>query len=133
MNQRENPTAVWLQSRFETWRYQKGVRKTLTEFASYIGVSEDQALKYMNGSEQPKGSNLAKIAGMLGYDIYELVGIKTSDMLDALPPLFRVRFASAFTEYFETIQAESFDKDSPEAQQTLNEIIKKYKLQELLG
>ena len=131
MNPNENPTTIWLQQKFESWRYQKNMRKTVTEFARHVGISEDQMLKYMNGSEKPHGSNLAKMAGMLGFDIYELVGIKTSDMLDSLPPLFRVRFASAFTDYFEFIQNGEFDKDSPEAQQALKDFLKKYKLQEI--
>lgn len=131
MNVNITPTTAWLQAKFEAWRHQKGMRKTLTEFASYIGISDDQLLRIMNSGEIPRGSSLAKLAGMLGYDIYDLVGIKTSEMLDALPPLFRVRFASAFTEYFERILAEDIDKDSPEAQQALNEIMKKYKLREI--
>lgn len=131
MNTRENPIPAWLQARFEDWRYQKGVRKTVTEFASYIGISEDLLLRLMNGSDTPKGSSLAKIAGMLGYDVYELVGIKTSEMLDALPPICRIRFASAFTDYFETIKAEEIDKDSPEAQKIFREKMKKYNLQEI--
>ena len=131
MNAVDNPIRTWLQNKFESWRYQNGKRKTLTEFAAFIGISEDQLLRLMNSAEKPKGSCLAKLAGMLGYEIYEFVGVKTSDMLDALPPLFRIRFASAFTEYIEKLQTESIDKDSPEAQQMLQEIMKKYKLLEI--
>jgi hypothetical protein len=130
MEIRTSVAGTWLQSKFEAWRYHKGIRKTLTEFAAFIGITEEKLLSYLDGSEMPKGSNLAKIGAVLGFEIYELLGIDTCLMLDTLPPLFRVRFASAFTEYYETIKANSYDKESPEAQATLNEMIRKFKLPE---
>ncbi len=133
MNTPGNEITAWLQEKYEDWRHQKGVRKTITEFAAYIGINEANMLDYMSGKEVPKGSNLAKIAGMMGFDIYETVQIKPAEMLDMLPPLFRVRFASAFTEYFETVQAGNIEKDSTEAQLALKEILGKYNLQELLS
>lgn len=123
----------WLQNKFEAWRLQSGIRKTITEFASYIGIPEDRMLIYMNGSEVPKGSNLAKIAGMLGFGIYDLVKINTSEMLDLLPPLFRVRFASAFNEYYDYISEHKIDRESDEAREFLSEVFRKYKLIEYLG
>ncbi|MCE5207218.1 MAG: hypothetical protein LLG42_02790 [Chloroflexi bacterium] len=133
MNEKITSASEWLQSKFEGWRYQKGVRKTLTEFAAYIGITEERLLAFLDGSELPKGANLAKLGGTLGFEIYELMGIKTSLILDTLPPLFRVRFASAFTEYYETITAQSLEIDSPEAQATLNEMMKKYQLTEVFS
>ena len=118
----------WLQKKFDTWRHQSGIKKTITEFASYIGIPEDRLLRYMNGSEIPKGSNLAKIAGILGFGIYDLVEIRTSEMLDLLPPLFRVRFASAFNEYYENISTNMIDRTSEEARKILEEVFRKYKL-----
>lgn len=131
MNTKVSPVCEWLQVKFEAWRYQKGVRKTLTEFAAHIGITEDMLLAYIHDCDVPKGVNLAKLGGTLGFEIYELVGIKTSLMLDTLPPLFRMRFASAFTEYYETITTQSYDKDSPEAQIALSEMVKKYQLTEV--
>ncbi len=130
MNEKNASACEWLQSKFEAWRCQDGVRKTVTEFAAHIGIAEDSLLSFLTGSETPKGTNLAKLGGTLGFEIYELTGIPPCLMLNTLPYRFRMQYALAFTEYYETISAQSYDMDSPEAQTTLNEVLKKYHLTE---
>ncbi len=129
----ENETTAWLQEKFENWRNQKGVKKTITEFAAHIGVTEANMLDYMSGKEIPRGSNLAKIAGMMGFDIFETMNMKPVDMLELLPPLARVRFASALIEYFELVQDRDLKKDAIETPFALKEILEKFGLHDLLS
>ena len=131
MNQQGKPASIWLQSKYETWRYQNGIRKTLTEFAALLVSQKRSCWAFLDDSEQPNGSNLAKLGSVLGFEIYELLGIKTSLILDSLPPQVRVRFASAFTDYYEIVCAKSIDRDSIEARSVLNEMVKKYHLPEI--
>lgn len=131
MSEMKPSVSEWLQAKFENWRYQNGVRKTLTEFAAFIGITEQRLLAFLDGSEQPKSDNLARLGAALGFEIYDLVGISPSVILDTLPPVFRVRLASAFTEYYETLAEKAYPIDSPESQMTLQEVAQKYKLTEI--
>ena len=128
MSANKPSVSEWLQAKFESWRYQKGVKKTLTEFASFIGITEQRLLTFLDGSAQPKSDNLACLGAVLGFEIYDLVGISPSMILDSLPPVFRVRLSSAFTEYYETLSDKAYPVDSPEAQVILQEAAHKYKL-----
>ncbi len=130
MDQPSTSVSEWLQARFEAWRYQPGIRKTLTEFAAFVGISEENMLSFLDGSGTPRGANLAKLGATLGFELFELVGIQPVLLLDSMPHFFKISYAMAFIEYYETITAQGMEKDSPDARLVLEEMFKKYHLAE---
>ena len=67
--------AEWLNLKFLSWEQSEGRRKTLGQFAEYLGVSRISLSDWMNGKYAPKAQNIGKLAERLGLEIYDLVGI----------------------------------------------------------
>jgi transcriptional regulator with XRE-family HTH domain len=130
-NEMRTPVSEWLQGQFETWRRQGGLKKTLTEFCAYTGIAEDKMLAYLNGSQIPRGDTLARLGAAVGFEIYTLVGIDPAIILDSLPHLFKLRLASAFSEYYDEINAVGVEPCTPEARAVFKEIAIKYKLTDI--
>ena len=117
----------WIKTAFESWREEeKDIRKTITEFAAFIGITQEALLDYITGRNSPHGMNLAKIAVMIGYDVYDLVGKPRPDPLLGLPTPDRIRFAAAFSEFDEELQEKGYEKESREARILLQEKLLKF-------
>ena len=67
--------AEWLNLKFLSWEQSEGRRKTLGQFAEYLGVSRISLSDWINGKYAPKAQNIGKLAQRLGLEIYDLVGI----------------------------------------------------------
>ncbi len=67
--------ADWLNLRFLDWQRAEGRRKTISEFATYLDVSQASLSDWLHGKYDPKGKNIARIAEGLGYEIYDILGI----------------------------------------------------------
>lgn len=65
----------WLNIKFLDWQRSAGKRKTIAEFASFLGVTQASLSDWLRGKYDPKGKNLGKIANKLGYEIYDILGI----------------------------------------------------------
>ena len=72
--------ASWLDMKFLDWQTSHGKRKTLTQFADYLGISQSLLSHYMNGTHSPSGENVEKIALRLGDEIYAILGLPTPDL-----------------------------------------------------
>ena len=77
----QTPIAKWFNSKFVEWQNQEGERKTIIEFADYLGVNRSLLSYWMNGSRIPSEDNLIKIAFILGFEIYDILGIQRPNML----------------------------------------------------
>ncbi len=101
----------WLNLKFLEWEREQGKRKTLVQFAEYLGVSRISLDGWMKNKYQPKGINLAKIASKLGYEIYDVLGIprpmpvdvdeQVNDLIQAamqFPPDVQAHVISVFRE-----------------------------------
>lgn len=64
----------YLEMKFLEWQQQQGGRKTVKEFAAYIGVSQSAISTWWNGERQPEGESLQKIASKLGMEVYDVLG-----------------------------------------------------------
>ena len=66
----------WLTGKYLVWQVELGERKTLTEFAGYLGVSPSTVSSWMQGEHKPKSSqNVARLADKFGYEVYDLLGL----------------------------------------------------------
>lgn len=103
--------AEWLNAKFLEWERNEGKRKTMVQFAEYLGVAQPSLSAWATGKYVPKGQNLAKIAEKLGYEIYDVLGIprpmpaeldeKINDLIQAarqFPPEIQAHVIAAFRE-----------------------------------
>lgn len=72
----------WLHLKFLEWERSEGKRKTMTQFAKYLEVSQVSLSDWLNGKYLPKGQNIGKIANKLGYEIYDILGISRPHITD---------------------------------------------------
>jgi len=103
--------AEWLNAKFLEWERNEGKRKTMVQFAEYLGVAQPSLSAWATGKYVPKGQNLAKIAEKLGYEIYDVLGIprpmpvelddKVNELIQAamqFPPEIQAHVIAAFRE-----------------------------------
>ena len=69
----------WLNNKFFEWEMNQGERKNISEFAEYLNVSPGALGHWMNGLRQPTGDNVERIAGKLGPQIYDFLGLARPD------------------------------------------------------
>jgi transcriptional regulator with XRE-family HTH domain len=65
----------WLTLKFIDWQASQGVRKTISEFAKYLGVSQQTTSLWLNGNARPSGKNIGLLANKLGVEIYDVLEI----------------------------------------------------------
>lgn len=64
----------WITEKFLDWQKSAGERKTLIEFADWIGVSQPSLSDWMSGKYKPKGSkNIHRLYIKLGPEIFDVL------------------------------------------------------------
>jgi transcriptional regulator with XRE-family HTH domain len=76
--------AEWLHKKFIQWEQERGRRGTVTEFARYLGLSQQLLSSYMSGAYVPKGEKLGLIAEKLGAEAYDVMGLPRPGEVDDL-------------------------------------------------
>lgn len=69
----------FLEMKFLEWQKESGGRKTVSEFAAYLGVSQQSVSNWWNNLRIPQGENVDKIAKKLGIEVYDILGIDRPD------------------------------------------------------
>lgn len=103
--------AEWLNTKFLEWEQAEKKRKTLGQFAEYLGVSRISLSDWLSGKYVPKVQNLGRIAEKLGYEIYDIMGMprpmpvelddKVNELIQAamqFPPEIQAHVIAAFRE-----------------------------------
>jgi len=103
--------AEWLNAKFLEWEQAEKKRKTLGQFAEYLGVSRISLSDWLSGKYVPKVQNLGRIAEKLGYEIYDVMGMprplpseldeKVNELIQAamqFPPEIQAHVIAAFRE-----------------------------------
>lgn len=121
----------WLEKCFLKWQNDLGARKTITEFAEYLNVSQAALSNWMNGKYKPKGAkNVRSLAGKLGLEVYDVLGMDRPEELDQpwnqLPPELRRRLRTALREINATYRAREISPDEDEALSIAEEVLSKY-------
>lgn len=70
----------FLENKFLEWQQREGGRRTVKEFAAYIGVSQSTISMWWNEGRQPEGDNLLKLAMKLGVEVYDVLGKPRPDI-----------------------------------------------------
>jgi transcriptional regulator with XRE-family HTH domain len=71
----------WLEIKFLEWQRNQGGRKTVLQFADFLGVSQQAVSSWMNGTRLPQGEYLRKLADKLGLEVYDVLGLERPDPL----------------------------------------------------
>lgn len=88
-----NPGEVgrWLLGKMLDWQREQGERKTVEEFADYLGVKRGTVNQWLNGARKPKGAYVRLIADKFGPEIYDLLGLARPDFgASALEAIIRL-------------------------------------------
>ena len=65
----------WINRKFVEWQAHLGKRKTIEEFAIYLGISRPLLNMWMNGNKKPGRENIKLLAETFGNDIYDIMGL----------------------------------------------------------
>lgn len=100
----------FLERKFVEWQEREGRRKTIADFATYLGVSQSVISMWMNGSRKPNQPSIELLADNFGLEIYDVLGIPRPD---------------SDLHYIK----QNWDLLSPETRRALREQAEKYKAQ----
>lgn len=112
------------------WQKRAGERKTVTEFAQWLEVSESSLSDWMNNKNQPKSAkNIKNLAAKLGDEIYDILNLPRplpSISTNHLPPNFRRRLTLATREVDRVLKERGLTGEMPEAETLTIQIFEKY-------
>jgi transcriptional regulator with XRE-family HTH domain len=95
----------WLTGKYLLWQVELGDRKTLTEFAGFLGVSPSTVSAWMQGDHKPKSSqNVARLADKFGYEVYDLLGLPQPFVIRSQPSSAALALTSLPEGIQETIE-----------------------------
>lgn len=64
----------FLEKKFLEWQNREGTRKTISEFATHIGVSQSVVSMWMNGSRVPNKPSIERLSSIFGLEVYDALG-----------------------------------------------------------
>ena len=69
----------WLERQYLAWQASEGERRTISEFAAWLGFKQSIVSLWMNGDRKPGQDSADRIAIKLGGEVYALLGLRPSD------------------------------------------------------
>lgn len=63
-----------LNKKYLEWQYRTGMRKTLDDFAEYLGIKRPLLSMWMNGTRKPGNENKKRLIELFGNDALEAFG-----------------------------------------------------------
>ena len=85
----------WITQKYLDWQAQTGKRKTIDEFAAYLGISRPLLNMWMNGNKpKPGTANIKLLNEIFGPEIYDVIDMprpnshlqKLSKIWENIPP-----------------------------------------------
>jgi hypothetical protein len=124
----------WLTKKFTEWERAQGRKQSYYAFARYLEVSQSGLGQWMTGSGAPSGDDLLNIAGKLGPEVYDVLGLprpnaevqRVTVSFASLPPDIRQRLTNAIVETDRALRQERLRPDSAEARRIVIEILAKW-------
>lgn len=74
-----NKFSEFLERAYLSWQNQSGKRKTLDEFADYIGEKRPLVSAWLNGSRKPGLEKTEHLADLFGLDVYDALDLPHPD------------------------------------------------------
>jgi transcriptional regulator with XRE-family HTH domain len=61
----------WIERQFLAWQTQQGQRKTIEEFAAWLGIKRSTVGQWLNDQRKPSPENIGILAMKLGAEAYD--------------------------------------------------------------
>jgi transcriptional regulator with XRE-family HTH domain len=89
-----------LEQKYLQWQAQQGKRRTLDDFAEYLGVGRPVLSNWLTGKRKPNIESLRLLSNKLGFEVYDVLGLPRPDEdlayisqhWDEVPEEFRRKF-----------------------------------------
>lgn len=65
----------YIERQFVQWQEREGKRKSVGEFAAYLGVSQAVVSMWMNGQRRPGMENVRIMSAVFGPSVYDVLGL----------------------------------------------------------
>lgn len=124
----------WLEAKYIEWEKTQPGRQSYYNFARYLDVSHAALTQWINGVASPSEDEVARMASLLGDEIYGLVGGESAENpftrlgipFSHLPKAVRVRLSEAITEIDQQFIQRKLDPESLEAKRLAVKIFDKW-------
>ena len=121
----------WMTQKYIEWRGSAiGHERTVTDYAAYIGVSQQVMSAWMKkDGNVPRGMKTISKLSAKYPEVYEILDIPRPELdepWDQLPPELRGRLRTAVREINATYRAREVNPDDEEALSIAEEILGKY-------
>ena len=108
-----------LEQKYLQWQSQQGKRKTLDEFAEYIGVGRPVLSNWLTGKRKPGIESLRLLSNKLGFEVYDVHGLPRPDEdlafisqnWENVSPEFRSKFRGEVEEHLAHEEAKRVPKN----------------------
>jgi hypothetical protein len=124
----------WLDQKYTEWERTQASRQTYYNFARFLDISHTDLTQWISGAARPAGEDLAKIAGKLGEEIYDLLGVAHPNpqfqrmvaAFSCLPTALRQRLTSAVLEIEQRVSSQKMDPESAAVKRLAVKILDKW-------
>jgi len=65
----------WINKKFVLWQAERGERKTIQEFAAFLGISRPLLNMWMNANRKPGTENIKILEEIFGLEVYDALGL----------------------------------------------------------
>ena len=115
-----NNFSSWITRKYVEWQAKEGRRKTIEEFAAYLGTSRPLVNMWMNGNKKPGKENVKILAELFGNDIYDVLELPRPNpykqvidrVWEFLPEDFQKKISEEAEKYEEKNLSERVSKAS---------------------
>ena len=116
----------WLLNQYLDWQSREGEHKTISEFASYLGVKQPYVSAWLNGDHKPGKKYIPKLAEKLGDEAYVMLGIPVPDPFRNVPEELSNPLKSAFRELDRILTEKQINVESEEAKEIAREVFTRH-------
>lgn len=89
--------AQFLEMKFVEWQQKEGGRRSVADFAQWIGIKQSTLSMWWNSGVAPSGESVKLLSLKLGLEVYDVLGLPRPDedmhalqqIWDRLPPELR--------------------------------------------
>ena len=65
----------FIEKKYVEWTAAQGKRKTVADFAAYLGISQPLLSMWMNGSKKPGTQNIKLLYEIYGDEVFDALGL----------------------------------------------------------
>lgn len=130
----KSPFQVWFKREYNRWRRSQGSEEDFLAFCALFGSEPVTVISWIQGEAVPKDAEVLCIAGVLGTEVYQLLGLAKPDMellqifnsFGHLRGELRGRLAHALWDVEQRLNAEQFTANSAKGREMIDIIFSEH-------